>query len=67
MSKVTQKLDGTPSITEIQAYDKSKGKVVDIPDDEVEEVQNSRRIYFAIKRNYSDAKDSKISARNFIT
>ena len=67
MSKVTQKLDGTPSITEIQAYDKSEGKVVDIPDDEVEEVQNSRRVYFAIKRNYSEAKDTKISARNFIT
>ena len=67
MSKVTQKLDGTPSITEIQAYDRSEGKVVDIPDDEVEEVQNSRRIYFAIKRNYSEAKDAKISTRNFIT
>lgn len=67
MSKVTQKLDGTPSITEIQAYDKFEGKVVDIPDDEVEEVQNSRRVYFAIKRNYSEAKDTKISARNFIT
>jgi len=67
MSKVTQKLDGTPRITEIQAYDKSEGKVVDIPDDEVEEVQNSRRVYFAIKRNYSEAKDAKISARNFIT
>ena len=67
MSKVTQKLDGTPSITEIQAYDRSEGKVVDIPDDEVQEVQNSRRIYFAIKRNYSEAKDAKISTRNFIT
>ena len=67
MSKVTQKLDGPPSITEIQAYDRSEGKVVDIPDDEVQEVQNSRRIYFAIKRNYSDAKDDKISTRNFIT
>ena len=67
MSKVTQKLDGTPSITEIQAYDRSEGKVVDIPDDEVEEVQNSRRVYFAIKRNYSEAKDAKISTRNFIT
>ena len=67
MSKVTQKLDGTPSITEIQAYDRSEGKVVDIPDDEVEEVQNSRRVYFAIKRNYSEAKDAKISPRNFIT
>jgi len=67
MSKITQKLDGTPSITEIQAYDKFEGKVVDIPDDEVGEVQNSRRVYFAIKRNYSEAKDTKISARNFIT
>ena len=51
----------------LQAYDRSEGKVVDIPDDEVQEVQNSRRIYFAIKRNYSDAKDAKISTRNFIT
>ena len=58
MSKVTQKLDGTPSITEIQAYDKFEGKVVDIPDDEVEEVQNSRRVYFAFKRNYSEAKNT---------
>ena len=67
MSKVTQKPDGTPRITGIQAYDKSKEKVVDIPDDEVEEVQNSRRVYFAIKRNFFKAKDDKISARNFIT
>ena len=67
MSKVTQKSDGTPRITGIQVYDKSEEKVVDIPEDEVEEVQNSRRVYFAIKRNYSDAKDAKISARNFIT
>ena len=51
----------------LQVYDETEGKVVDIPDDEVEEVQNSRRIYFAIKRNYSDAKDAKISTRNFIT
>ena len=51
----------------IQVYDETEGKVVDIPEDEVEEVQNSRRVYFAIKRNYSDAKDAKISARNFIT
>ena len=67
MSKVTQKSDGTPRITGIQAYDKNKEKVVDIPDDEVEEVQNSRRVYFAIKRNFFKAKDDKISARNFIT
>ena len=67
MSKVTQKSDGTPRITGIQAYDKIEEKVVDIPDDEVEEVQNSRRVYFAIKRNFFKAKDDKISARNFIT
>ena len=36
----------------LQAYDRSEEKVVDIPDDEVEEVQNSRRVYFAIKRNF---------------
>jgi len=51
----------------LQVYDRLKEKVVDIPEDEVEEVQNSRRVYFAIKRNYSEAKDAKISARNFIT
>ena len=67
MSKVTQKSDGTPRITGIQVYDKSEEKVVDIPEDEVEEVQNSRRVYFAIKRNFFKAKDDKISARNFIT
>ena len=67
MSKGTQKSDGTPRITGIQAYDKSEEKVVDIPEDEVEEVQNSRRVYFAIKRNFFKAKDDKISARNFIT
>ena len=67
MSKVTQKLDGTPSITEIQAYDKSEGKVVDIPDDEVEEVQNSRRIYFVIERNYSEARKNGISNQEFLT
>lgn len=51
----------------LQVYDKLEKKVVDIPDDEVEAVQNSRRVYFAISRNYSDAKDAKISTRNFIT
>ena len=51
----------------LQVYDKLEEKVVDIPEDEVEEVQNSRRVYFAIKRNFFKAKDDKISARNFIT
>ena len=67
MSKVILKPDGTTSISAIQVYDKIEEKVVDIPDDEVEEVQNSRRVYFAIKRNFFKAKDAKISARNFIT
>ena len=35
----------------IQVYDKAEGKVVDIPEDEVESVQNTRRTYFAIQRN----------------
>ena len=34
----------------LQVYDKIEGKVVDIPEDEVESVQNSRRIYFAIQK-----------------
>ena len=51
----------------IQVYDETEEKLVDIPEDEVEEVQNSRRVYFAIKRNFFKAKDDKISARNFIT
>ena len=53
MSKVTQKSDGTPRITGIQAYDKSEEKVVDIPEDEVESVQNTRRIYLAFNRRSS--------------
>ena len=55
MSKVTQKPDGTPSITEIQAYDTSEEKVVDIPDDEVESVQNTRRVYFGIQQKVFEA------------
>ena len=71
MSKITQKLDGTPSITEIQAYDKSEGKVVDIPEDEVESVQNTRRIYFGIQKHVFEASTvgtvANISVRSFIT
>ena len=54
-------------MSKLQVYDRLEEKVVDIPEDEVEEVQNSRRVYFAIKRNFFKAKDDKISARNFIT
>ena len=67
MSKVTQKSDGTPRITGIQVYDKSEEKVVDIPEDEVESVQNTRLTYFAIQRNVFKSKPATISAREFIT
>jgi len=33
----------------LQVYDKIEEKVVDIPEDEVESVQNTRRIYFGIQ------------------
>jgi len=51
----------------LQAYDKSEEKVVDIPEDEVESVQNTRRTYFAIQRNVFESKPATISAREFIT
>jgi len=51
----------------LQAYDRSEGKVVDIPEDEVESVQNTRRVYFAIHRNVFKSKPATISAREFIT
>ena len=51
----------------IQVYDKLEGKVVDIPEDEVESVQNTRLTYFAIQRNVFKSKPATISAREFIT
>jgi len=51
----------------LQAYDETEGKVVDIPEDEVESVQNTRRTYFAIHRNVFESKPATISAREFIT
>ena len=51
----------------LQVYDKAEGKVVDIPEDEVESVQNTRRVYFAIHRNVFESKPATISAREFIT
>jgi len=51
----------------LQAYDETEGKVVDIPEDEVESVQNTRRTYFAIQRNVFESKPATISAREFIT
>ena len=51
----------------LQVYDKTEEKVVDIPEDEVESVQNTRRTYFAIQRNVFESKPATISAREFIT
>ena len=51
----------------IQVYDEEEGKVVDIPKEEVEAVQNSRRIYFVIERNYSEARKNGISNQEFFT
>ena len=51
----------------LQVYDETEGKVVDIPEDEVESVQNTRRTYFAIQRNVFKSKPATISAREFIT
>ena len=51
----------------LQVYDRLEEKVVDIPEDEVESVQNTRRVYFAIHRNVFKSKPATISAREFIT
>ena len=55
----------------LQVYDKLEGKVVDIPEDEVESVQNTRRIYFAIQKKVFEPSTvgtvANISVRSFIT
>jgi len=51
----------------IQVYDETEGKVVDIPEDEVESVQNTRRVYFGIQKKVFESKPATISAREFIT
>ena len=51
----------------LQVYDKLEGKIVDIPEDEVESVQNTRLTYFAIHRNVFKSKPATVSAREFIT
>ena len=51
----------------LQVYDETEGKLVDIPEDEVESVQNTRLTYFAIQRNVFKSKPATISAREFIT
>jgi len=55
----------------LQVYDKIEEKVVDIPEDEVESVQNTRRIYFGIQKHVFEASTvgtvANISVRSFIT
>ena len=55
----------------LQVYDETEGKVVDIPEDEVESVQNTRRIYFGIQQKVFEASTvgtvANISVRSFIT
>ena len=55
----------------LQAYDRLKEKVVDIPEDEVESVQNTRRVYFGIQKKVFEASTvgtvANISVRSFIT
>ena len=55
----------------LQVYDKAEGKVVDIPEDEVESVQNTRRVYFGIQKKVFEASTigtvANISVRSFIT
>jgi len=55
----------------LQVYDRLEGKVVDIPEDEVESVQNTRRIYFGIQQKVFEASTvgtvANISVRSFIT
>ena len=55
----------------LQVYDKTEEKLVDIPEDEVESVQNTRRIYFGIQQKVFEASTvgtvANISVRSFIT
>jgi len=55
----------------LQVYDKIEEKLVDIPEDEVESVQNTRRIYFGIQQKVFEASTvgttANISVRSFIT
>ena len=55
----------------IQVYDETERKLVDIPEDEVESVQNTRRVYFGIQKKVFEASTvgtvANISVRSFIT
>ena len=51
----------------LQVYDKSEGKVVDIPKDEVENVRCMRETYYLIYQAWESACSKKISNPNFIS
>ena len=55
----------------LQVYDETEEKLVDIPEDEVESVQNTRRVYFGIQKKVFEASTvgtvANISVRSFIT
>ena len=51
----------------LQAYDKIEEKVVDIPEDEVENVRCMRETYYLIYQAWESACSKKISKPNFIS
>ena len=51
----------------IEIFDIDEKKTVTISEEEVKSVQNSRRIYFVIERNYSEARKNGISNQEFLT
>ena len=64
MSKVTLKPDGT-KYTGIQVYD--DGKMVDIPEEEVENTEEMMRVFTGIQEIWWSAYKQKISEPNFIS
>ena len=64
MSKVTLKPDGT-EYTGIQVYD--DGKMVDIPEEEIENTEEMMRVFTGIQEIWWSAYKQKISEPNFIS
>ena len=64
MSKVTLKPDGT-KYTGIQVYD--DGKMVDIPEEEIENTEEMMRVFTGIQEIWWSAYKQKISEPNFIS
>jgi len=64
MSKITLKPDGT-EYTGIQVYD--DGKMVDIPEEEVENTEEMMRVFTGIQEVWWSAYKQKISEPNFIS